>query len=223
LRERETYEIAGVAKAMHNVEIKVDGLSVTTVDQKRNQPKACGLILLLLVLLGLTAGLCTVFALVVTAANAWVERAQAHWPEVPARVQRCGVDIYSHKRESYWINCSISYVVRGEEISSHVHSHSTPAPRRVIGQDPAQRFDEMREWAEEHPEGTPIVVHYDPANHKKAVLVTTDMPMAGPQTPNNLKLLGFFAVASVLLIVAARIARPWAQDCSAKTATSTFE
>ena len=193
---------------MGNLEYHVNGLKVTTADEPQNLPRWRGLVVLLLVFFGLTAGLCTVFALVVTAANAWVEHAQAQWPEVTARVQRCGVDIYTHKPEAYWIDCSISYVVRGEEIVSHVHSHSTPAPRRVIWQYPAGQFDKMQEWADAHPERTPIVVHYDPANHKKAVLVNTDMPRGGPDTPNNLRLLGFFALFSALLMMGARIARP---------------
>jgi hypothetical protein len=120
------------------------------------------------------------------------------------------VDLYTHKPETYWINCSISYAVGGEEIVSHVHSHSTAAPRRLIWQYPPRQFDKMQEWADEHPEGTLIVVHYDPANPKKAALVTTDMPRGGPDTPTNLKLLGFFALLSVVLVTAARSARQWA-------------
>jgi hypothetical protein len=157
--------------------------------------------------LGLFAGLCTVFALVVTAAEGWVEHAQAQWPTARARVQRCGLDIYIHKPESYWIDCSLTYTVRGQEIESHVHSGSTPAPRRMISQNPTAQFDAMQEWVDGHPEGTEIVVHYDPANHNKAVLVTTDMPLGGPRTPNNVKLLGFFAVSCAVLLTIARVAR----------------
>jgi hypothetical protein len=158
--------------------------------------------------LGLFAALCTVFVLVVTAAEAWVEHAQSQWPKATARVQRCGLDIYIHKPESYWIDCTLSYTVRGEEIVSHVHSRSTPAPRRVISQYPARQFEQLQDWVDEHPEGTSIAVHYDPANHKKAVLVTTDMPLGGPRTSDNLKLLGFFAVSCAVLLAIARLARP---------------
>ena len=143
-----------------------------------------------------------------TAAEGWVERAQAQWLPATARIQRCGLDIYTRKPESYWIDCSVSYTVRGEDLVAQVHSRSIPAPRRVIGQNPAEQFGQMQEWVDEHPEGTPIVVHYDPANHKKAVLVTTDMPLGGPRTPDNLKLLGFFAVSCVVLLTIARVVRP---------------
>jgi hypothetical protein len=38
-----------------------------------------------LIVLVVLLGLCTTFALVVTAAQAWQEHAQARWPEVTAR------------------------------------------------------------------------------------------------------------------------------------------
>ena len=181
---------------------------MTTIDRPPIQPKWRVLVMLLASLMGLTAGLCTAFALVVTAAEGWVEHAQAQWPTASARIQRCGVDIYTHKPESYWIDCSLSYTVHGEEIVSHVHSRSAPAPRRVIWEYPKGQFGHLQEWVDEHPEGTPIAVHYDPANPKKAVLVTTDMPLGGPTTPGNLKLLGFFAGSCVVLLTLARIVRP---------------
>jgi hypothetical protein len=165
-----------------------------------------GWLLLLTGFFGLFAGLCTVFALVVTAAEAWVEHPQAQWPQATARVQRCGLDVYTHNPETYWIGCSLSYTVRGEDVVSHIHSRAIPAPSRW--QYPAGRFEQLQEWVDEHPEGTPITVHYDPANHKKAVLVTTDMPLAGPRTPGNLKLLGFCAVSCAVLVTIVRIARP---------------
>ena len=181
---------------------------MTTASTSKTPPGWRGWLWLLTSVLGFLAGLCTVFALLVTAAEGWVERAQAQWPPATARIQRCGLDIYTRKPESYWIDCSLSYTVGGEEIVAHVHSRSTPAPRRVIAQNPTEQFDLLQEWVEEHPEGTPIAVHYDHANHKKAVLVTTDMPLAGPRTQNNLKLLGFFAVSGAVLLTIARGARP---------------
>jgi Protein of unknown function (DUF3592) len=166
--------------------------------------------------LGLFAGLCSIFALVVTVAEGWQEHAQAHWPVATAHVQSCGVDIYRRRTETSWIDCRISYLVDGsasgllrdEEIVSMVHSRSTPSPRRVIWQYPPNTIGLMQEWVDQHPPGTPIVVHYDPANHKKAVLVVTDMPLGGPSTPGNLKLLGFFAGSCVVLLGIARVLGP---------------
>jgi len=63
----------------------------------------------------------------------------------------------------------------------------------------------MQVWVDEHPQGTLISVHYDPANPRRAGLVETDMPLGGPHTPSNLKLLGIFAISSVVLLTLARI------------------
>ena len=157
--------------------------------------------------LGLFAGLCTIFALVVTGVEAWREHAQAQWPEVTARVQRCGVVLYTRKPENYRIECRITYPAGADEVATAVYSLTTPAPRRVLGKHPAAQVELLEDWAEEHAEGTPMAVHYDPANHWKAVLVTTNMPLGGPRTPANLKLLEFFAAACVVLLTIARITR----------------
>jgi hypothetical protein len=158
--------------------------------------------------LGLFAGLCSIFALVVTVAEGWQEHAQAQWPEAMARVQGCGVDLYTYQSEAYWIDCRISYLVGAEEIVAEVHSRTTPAPRRLVWQYPAGQIGLMQEWVDQHPPGTPMAVHYDPANHKKAVLLATDMPLGGPHTPSNLKLLEVAAGSCVLLLALARITRP---------------
>ena len=181
---------------------------MTPGGELQNLPKWRGLVLLFAAFLGLFALLCTVFVSVVTAAEAWVEHAQAQWPRTTARVQRCDLDIYMHRPESYWIDCSITYTVRGEELISHVHSRTTPAPQRVIWQYPSGQFERLQEWVDEHPEGTPIAVHYDPANRRKAVLVETDMPLGGPRTPGNLRLLGITALSCMMLLTIARIMRP---------------
>jgi hypothetical protein len=157
--------------------------------------------------LGLFAGLCTIFVLVMTLIQGWQEHAQAQWPQATALVQRCGMDIYTHKPEAYWINCRIRYLVGTEEIVTKVHSRSTPAPRRVISQNPSLQFDLMQAWVDQHPPGTLITVHYDPANRSKAVLVATDIPLAGPSTPNNLKLLKVTAGICALLLAIAGITR----------------
>jgi len=158
--------------------------------------------------LGLFTGLCSIFALVVTVAEGWQEHAQAQWPETTARVQTCGVDLYTHRPEAYWIDCLVSYSVGAEEVVAKVHSRSTPAPRRVISQHPTTQIEIMERWAEAHPPGTPIAVRYDPVHHKNAVLMATDMPLGGPRTPDNLRLLGVAAGSCALLLAIARITKP---------------
>ncbi|MFZ0955377.1 MAG: DUF3592 domain-containing protein [Candidatus Sulfotelmatobacter sp.] len=158
--------------------------------------------------LGLFAGFCSIFVLVVTVAQGWQERAQAQWPQAKAQVQRCGLDTYTHRRiESYWINCRISYLVGAEQIVTQVHSRSASTSRRVILQHPALQFGLMQAWVDQHPPGTPITVRYDPAKHQKAVLAATDMPLAGPRTPENVKLLEVTAGICALLLAIAGLTR----------------
>ena len=79
---------------------------MATVGELLNLPKWPGLVLILASFSFCLPGCPTVFALVVTAAQAWQEHARAQWPEATAQVQRCGLDIYTRKPESYRINCS---------------------------------------------------------------------------------------------------------------------
>jgi hypothetical protein len=163
--------------------------------------------------MGLFAGLCAIFALVVTLAEAWREHAQAGWPQATARLQRCSVDQHqgfrsSSPRYTAYIECRISYVAGAEEIVTKVRSRSVPAPHPEYWQYPPANLGPLQEWVDDHPSGSTIVVHYDPANHKNAVLIATDMPNSGPRTPNNLRLLAVAAIASVVLLTIARLLRP---------------
>jgi Protein of unknown function (DUF3592) len=158
-------------------------------------------------LLGIFAGLCTIFALVVTAAEAWQEHAEAQWPEATARIDRCYLHQTStRRRNQYYIDCRLSYVVGTDEIAAHVYSGNVPS--REVPQYPPNQIGPLEDWVDRHPSGTQVVVRYDPTKPSKMVLVATDMPRAsGPHTANNLKLLGFFAASSVLLLLIARIWR----------------
>jgi Protein of unknown function (DUF3592) len=152
------------------------------------------------------SGLCTIFVLVLTAAQAWQEHAQARWPEVTARVDRCGLDQTSSGPRRYYIHCRLSYSVGAEQNATNVYSHN--APSRETWQYPPNQIGPLEQWVDAHPQGTPIVVHYDPANHTKVVLVATDMPLGGPRTPSNVKQLEVWAGSFLVLLTIARITRP---------------
>jgi hypothetical protein len=160
-----------------------------------------------LIALVLLFGLCTMFALVVTLAQAWQEHLQARWPEVTARVDECGLDrTSSGRRDKFYIRCRLSYAVGAEQHAANIYSIN--APSREIWQYPPNQIAPLEEWVNNHPQGTPIFVHYNPANRKKIALVETDMPRGGPRTPNNVKLLEFFGGSFLVLLTIARIARP---------------
>ena len=161
-----------------------------------------------IVMLVLAAALGTLFALVTTAAQAWRERAQAQWPQVTARVEKCGLDQSSINRTwpSYYIHCRLDYAVGAEQNTADIFSTKFPAPQ--IWQYPPNQMAPFAEWVNEHPPGTPIAVRYDPAQHKKIVLAESYMPRGGPHTPSNVKLLIAWAGSFVVLLIMARMIRP---------------
>ncbi|MFZ0881798.1 MAG: DUF3592 domain-containing protein [Candidatus Acidiferrales bacterium] len=160
-----------------------------------------------LAVLVLLFGLCTVFALVVTVAEAIQEHLQAQWPVVTARVDDCDMTRSStRQRQMFYIRCRLSYTIGAEQHAAKIYSSSVPS--REVWQYPPNQIAPYVDWVNNHPQGTPIVVRYDPANHAKIALVTTDMPRGGPHTPQNVKLLEICAGGFLVLLTIARITRP---------------
>ena len=152
-------------------------------------------------------GLCTIFVTVVTVAQAWQEHAEARWPEATARVDRCSLDrTSSNGGRKFDIRCRLSYAVGAEQNATNIYSINVPAPE--VQQYPRNQIAPFEEWVNNHPPGKSIVVRYDPANHKKVVLVATDMPGGGPRTPSNVKILEVCAGGFLVLLTIARITRP---------------
>jgi len=80
--------------------------------------------------LSLFAALCTIFALVVTAEEAWREHAQLSWPSATASIQHCRVDTYRRSRsgalgERSRIACDIQYSVNDNDVQAYIHSSSS--------------------------------------------------------------------------------------------------
>jgi hypothetical protein len=165
----------------------------------------------LLLLFGWFAALCSIFSLVVTAGVAWQEHSEAQWPEATASVQQCSVESAGQRSGSNILVCRISYRVGDETINSHVHSMSSRVPEKVLwefhrGQ--AQvTFNQMQDWVDAHPAGTLIAIHYNPSDQAKAALVTTDMPLGGPQTSKNIKLTEYVAATGAALLAIGTILR----------------
>ena len=171
-----------------------------------------------LIVLVIFLGLCTLFASVVTVAQAWQEHVQARWPELTARVDECGLErTSSNGRRKFHIRCRLSYAVGAEQHATDIYSGNVPAPE--IWQYPPNQIAPFEEWVEEHPPGTPLVVRYDPTNHTKVVLETAYMPLGGARTPNNVKLLEFVAGGFLILLAIARITRPRSLSKSGRSST----
>jgi Protein of unknown function (DUF3592) len=151
------------------------------------------------------SGLCTIFVLVATAAQAWQEHAQAQWPEVTGRVEKCGLS-QSGRRNRYYIHCRFSYEIGPEQHS--INTYSATVPSADTWQYPPNQIDPYEDWVKEHQQGTPIVLRYDPSNHRKVVLAASPMPRSGARTPQNIKLLEIVGGSFLVLLTIARLARP---------------
>jgi Protein of unknown function (DUF3592) len=161
-------------------------------------------------------GLCTLFALVATTAEAWQEHAQSQWPQVTATVINCGLNrSNTRQRSTYYIRCHLSYAIGTEQNASTVHSGY--APSREVWQYPRNQIEPLETWVERHPPGTQLAVRYDLANHRRILIASDYMPLAGPRTPTNLKLLAFAAASFVAALAIAWLTRPasgWRQQTS---------
>jgi hypothetical protein len=165
------------------------------------------LIWLGLIMLVLLFGLCTIFASVVTAVQAWQEHTQTRWPEVTAHVDVCSLNrTSSNGGRKFYIGCRLSYAVGVEQHAANVYSRNVPSPE--IWQYPPNQIAPFEEWVNKHPDGTPIVVRYDPADHTKVVLATDNMPGGGLRTSSNVEQLEFFAGGFLVLLLIAGFTRP---------------
>jgi hypothetical protein len=200
----------------HGVNRDFAGLHMTTETVQKGPLMWLGLMVLVVFF-----GLCTMFALVVTVAQAWQEHLQARWPEVTARVDDCGLTrTSSNGSRKLYIRCRLSYAVGPEQHAADLYSSNVPAPE--IWQYPPNQMAPLEEWVNDHPEGTPIDVQYDPANHANVVLSADFMPpLGGPRTPHNLKLLEVCAGSFLVLLTIARLTRPRSLDAHSSQSLDT--
>ncbi|MGD0361951.1 MAG: DUF3592 domain-containing protein [Bryobacteraceae bacterium] len=176
---------------------------MSAADKAPGRPAGWGVVVVALAYL---FALFTAFAAVVSAAEVWGEFRHGQWPAASARVERCDVKPYRSstgrrlEHSAYYIACAISYeTARAQLVTATLKSRRIQSPE-LTWPDTGPKIREMQSWVDRHPAGAILKVHYDPANQRDAVLTSTDMPFAGPQTTNNLKLVlvcaGAWAVLS---------------------------
>ena len=136
-------------------------------------------------LFGLFAGLCAIFALVVTLFEWRVEHAQAQWPLASARIEHAELTTTG----------ALRFRVSHDAGVATLSSHSTNDARELAA---------MRVWLEQHRRGGHIDVRYDPAQPKHAVFASPDVPNAGPRTPTNALFSAVAAIACIVLLALAR-------------------
>jgi len=160
-------------------------------------------------LAGVFFAVCTAFAALITATEAWQEHVQARWPAATAQIKSCKVDFaYSEEKHAY-IVCFIQVFAERQTIETMVTSRKARAPDEVLFQWPKHQVGEMemQSWVDNHPQGTSIQVHYDLAKAAKVVLVNADMPLGDARTPGNLRILGIFSAISAPILALGLIVR----------------
>jgi len=152
----------------------------------------------LIALLGFFAGLCAVFALIITAGEAWWWVRVESWPDLPATIEKCSIDLKYYNGPddddpTWLLECQIRFGAGTNQIMTAIYSG---IPRRQAQGYPGS----MDQWANDHPSGSTIVVRYDPTNPKTAIPACDYMPNGGPRIRANLVLLLIFSAASVSLL-----------------------
>ena len=183
---------------------------------RTNISTARGWSLLIFAVLALLSAMCTLFALVVTAAQAWQEHAQKSWPVVTATIDQCGTTRSStNGRHRLAIDCTLHYSAGTEINSVRMFSPYFPAPE--LPQYPANQGAPYYDWIDRHPPGTPIAIRYNPAKHSKFVVDSDFYPRGGPHTHTNLVLLAFFAAVFAVSLALVRALRPAPQSTPSAT------
>lgn len=152
------------------------------------------------------AGLCTILASVATIMNARQEHAQAAWSQVTATIDNCKMAETSSASKRYNIRCRLEFMADSQQVRATVYSIDVPPADAA--QYPRNQIAPFIDWVNAHPPGTPLVVRYNPVQTSKVVLAGDYMPMGGPQTPNDIKLIEACAGSFLVLLLIARITRP---------------
>lgn len=156
----------------------------------------------IVLLLGCFTTLCSLLAALATAFDAWRDHVHAGWPAAQARVADCEIHEYQSQGNSYGIRCRFTYVAAGQDAAARIDSRPVTDPARVIWQSAGSvGLGELQAWVDAHPAGTQVELHYDPARPDSAALVHTDMPLAGPRAPGDLRVLRLFAILSLVLLL----------------------
>jgi hypothetical protein len=148
-------------------------------------------------------GLCTVFLLVSTAVDAWREHAQKGWPQATATIAQCRIDLRHYNGPddddpTWWLECPVRFRVGPDEIKTTIHSGHRSNPARDYP-------DLMNAWVSDHPDGSPIVVRYDPSDFRTAMPARDYMPNGSPRTGYDFRFLLVCSVAFISLLTITRL------------------
>lgn len=151
-----------------------------------------------LAILGFLFGVFAFVAIIKTPIDMYEENKHAKWPNAVATITRETVrKIPVGSRGEWYIEFALRYSAGGEEFTANTRSRG------------GAFWEERtyRRWASRHPPGTSLPIRYDTLHHDVVVPDATDMPESGPQVADDLKMILFFSILSVVLVTFGRALR----------------
>jgi hypothetical protein len=139
------------------------------------------------------------------------------WPAVTAVVDGCALDHYSRSSRrsvTYKIRCRFTYSVDGTDYQSRTQ---TVGQRRSSFGDseylPPDALP-MEAWAQQHKKGSPMVIHYDPANPANISLAGADNAFRTNTAAISLTAARQVTLVAAILFLASLLARRFARPSS---------
>jgi hypothetical protein len=167
-----------------------------TLANSRQQMRASGFA----AVLGLFAGLCTIFAACVTLSDWYGETAQARWPVVSAVVDRADVIASARApKDGGGTEWKLRYRVRYE--ANGEAATATLTSRAVASETEAAK---LRSWAAQYRIGSRIDIRYDPSQQSRAVFASAEVPSTASRTGTDLILSAIAAIACAGLVSLAK-------------------
>jgi hypothetical protein len=150
-------------------------------------------------LLGLFAGLCSVFAGVATLADWYSEATERSWPVVSAVVDQAEVDASPREagsRTIWTLRYRVHYVLDG-----------TPHAAALISRAAFSWADAetLQAWADQHGKGSEIDIRYDPSRDGRAAFASDEVSVN--RACGDFTLFAMFAAASLGLLALAKFLR----------------
>jgi hypothetical protein len=153
-------------------------------------------------LLGLFAGICTIFAGVVTFSDWREETALARWPVVAAVVERADVIASARAPKdggTLWhLRTRVRYETGGEARTATLTS------RTAFSEEEAE---ELQAWAAQHRKGSHVDVRYDPSQPNRAAFASAELASTAGRNHTDLVIFSVAAIAGAGLMALAKVLR----------------
>jgi hypothetical protein len=132
------------------------------------------------------------------------------WPAVTAVVDGCALDHYSassRRSVTYKIRCRLTYSINGTDYQSRTQTVGQRHSSFGNPQDLPPDAQQMETWVNQHKKGSPMLIHYDPANPANISLAGADNAFRTNTAAISLAAARQVAFLAALLFLASLLAR----------------